>query len=70
MRPEGVYPRFPQNQVLFLLDFEDSALLNDVLEVLLYHTQKKALLELMVFKMMKISIDRKLQKYTALLQVV
>jgi hypothetical protein len=30
-RPEGLYPRFPQNQVLFLLDFCDSALLNEVL---------------------------------------
>jgi hypothetical protein len=69
-RPEGLYPRFPHNQVLFLLDFADSALLNDVLEVLLFHTQKKALLELMVFKMMKVSIERKLQRYTSLLQVI
>jgi hypothetical protein len=38
--------------------------------VLLFHTQKKALLELMVFKMMRVSIERRLQKYTALLQVV
>jgi hypothetical protein len=69
-RPEGLYPRFPQNQVLFLLDFTDSNLLNDVLEVLLFHTQKKALLELMVFKMMKTSIDRRLQKFLGLLQVI
>lgn len=43
-RTEGFHPKFPHNQVLFLFDFGDSNLLNDVLEVILFHTQKKALL--------------------------
>jgi hypothetical protein len=52
------------------LDFADSGLLNDVLEVILFHTQKKSLLELMVFKMMKLSINRKLQRHMGILQSI
>lgn len=37
-------------------------------EVLLHHTQKKTLLELLVFKMFKKSINRKLQKASSVLQ--
>jgi hypothetical protein len=55
-RSEALYPSFPHNQVLFLIDFSDSQLLNDVLEVILHHTQKKTLLELIVFKLFKTSI--------------
>jgi hypothetical protein len=69
-RMQAVYPRFPHNQVLFMVDFSDKELLNDVLEILLYHTQKKSLLELLIFKMMKLSIDRNLRKDSALLQFI
>jgi hypothetical protein len=50
------YPPFPHNQVLFLIDFADVHLLNEVLEILLSHTQKKSLLELMVFKLLRMPI--------------
>jgi len=43
-KKEGIYPPYPHNQVLFLIDFEDKDTLNDVFEVLLHHTQKKTLL--------------------------
>lgn len=69
-QPLAPYPRFPHNQVLFLLDFSDAPLLNDVLEVLLHHTQKKSLLELIVFKMLRLSIDRRLHRDPALLQFI
>jgi hypothetical protein len=54
--------------VLFLIDFEDKETLNDVFEVLLHHTQKKTLLELLVFKLFKKTINRKLQKASGVLQ--
>lgn len=69
-RINASYPVFPHNQILFLLDFSDSTLLNEVLEVVLYHTQKKSLLELIVFKLMRISIERKLYKEAAVLQFI
>jgi hypothetical protein len=50
------YPPYPHNQVLFLVDFSDTEVLNDVLEIVLYHTQKKTLLELLVFKLLKTTI--------------
>lgn len=61
-RINSAYPPFPHNQILFLIDFSDTQLLNDVLEIILHHTQKKTLLELLIFKLFKLSIERKLNR--------
>lgn len=38
------YPAFPDNQILFILNFKDKEILNDVLEIILYNCNRKNLL--------------------------
>lgn len=40
-KKDEVYPPYPDNQILFLFDFSDMDVLNDVLEIVLYHCAKK-----------------------------
>ena len=56
------YPKFPFNQILFILNFSDQDILNDVLEVIYYHCSKKAILELLMIKVMKFFLQRRLRK--------
>lgn len=62
---EAIYPKYPHNQIIFILNFENSSVLNDVLEILFYHLNqgKKKILELLVFRLMRTSIKRKIKKY-------
>lgn len=53
-----------------MVDFSDQDVLNDVLEIILYQTQKKTLMELLVFKLLKKTIDRRLQKGSLILQFI
>jgi hypothetical protein len=67
---DNVYPTYPHNQILFLVDFANLEILNDVLEIILFHTLKKNILELMIFKIFRSSIERKLMKDSSILQFI
>jgi histone deacetylase complex regulatory component SIN3 len=43
-RLNAAYPSYPSNQILFILNFADESILNDVLEVILYYCPKKNVL--------------------------
>ena len=66
----AVYPAFPDNQILFILNFKDQEILNDVLEIILYNCNRKNALELLVFKTLRIDIKKKLKKMPLLLSIL
>jgi hypothetical protein len=57
-----VYPSYPENQILFILNFTEEGILNDVLEVILYYCSRKNVLELLIFKLMRTDIKKRLKK--------
>ena len=66
----AVYPAFPDNQILFILNFKNQEILNDVLEIILYNCSKKNLLELLIFKTLKTDIKKNIRKSPLLLSIL
>ena len=58
-----VYPPHPHQQVLFVVELTDQTVLHHALELILHHTQKKSILELMVFKLLRYHILKTLDKH-------
>lgn len=58
----STYPAYPGNQILFILNFANQEVLNDVLEIILNNCSRKNILELLIFKMMRTDIKKKLKK--------
>ena len=59
---DAFYPPYPHNQILFIMSFENQEVFNDVLEIILYHCQKKSIFELIVLKLFKRQVHRRLYK--------